>query len=64
MEFSPRLSAVPFLRPVGAGSKNRPAFHGFRVAGLRLGDASPVATTRGPLGAEDAGTLSSLPNIA
>jgi len=40
-----------FLRPSGAGLSKTHGFHGLRTARLAAG-APPVATTRGPVGAE------------
>ena len=41
-----------FLRPSGAGLSNTHLSHGLRSACLAAGCAPPVATTRGPVGAE------------
>ncbi|MFN7430692.1 MAG: hypothetical protein ACK54T_00955 [bacterium] len=41
-----------FLRPAGAGINLRIDFHGLRIGGLRRAAAPPVATPRGPDGAE------------
>ena len=46
------LQPARFLCPAGAELRNESVFHGFRSARLRPGCASPVATLRGPAGAE------------
>jgi len=48
-----------FLRLFGAGPSNALRSHGFRVGRLRRRAAPPVATPRGPVGAEECGQVTS-----